>query len=370
VSRIEVTEVAIIGAGAIGASAAYHLSARGARPLVIEADRPGRGATLNSFSWVNAVGKRPRHYFDFNQLGMVEYRRLATELDGHRWFHPGGNLEWEPPDADRLVSKVEELQAWGYAIEWVDRQGFAELAPAVAVTAERAAFFPDDAFVDSVPLVGQLLSAAGGTTVWQGSAVQRIEHQAEGAVGLELTDGRRVAADRVVLCPGPAAASAAGLAGFELPMRGSWGLIAVTEPAPLALDRVLHAPGVAIRPDGGGRLMLQAASLDALLVENGGDLDVTASGRELAKRAVEVLPGLAGTRIEVHRLGSRAITSDGLPAIGPLPEAGSTYLAVTHSGITLAPLIGRLVADELLGEPVGELSPYRPARFTKSTNLA
>ncbi|RMD92142.1 MAG: FAD-binding oxidoreductase, partial [Alphaproteobacteria bacterium] len=47
--------------------------------------------------------------------------------------------------------------------------------------------------------------------------------------------------------------------------------------------------------------------------------------------------------------------------IGPLGEGA--YLAVMHSGATLAPLVGELVAAEIGGRECAELAAFRPARF-------
>jgi glycine/D-amino acid oxidase-like deaminating enzyme len=65
-------------------------------------------------------------------------------------------------------------------------------------------------------------------------------------------------------------------------------------------------------------------------------------------------------------VGVRALTADLLPAVGPLSDG--VYTAVTHSGITLAPALGELVAAEVLGraeEPL--LAPFRPDRLTRRT---
>jgi glycine/D-amino acid oxidase-like deaminating enzyme len=59
-------------------------------------------------------------------------------------------------------------------------------------------------------------------------------------------------------------------------------------------------------------------------------------------------------------------------ALGPLVLAcwdlrlDGLYLAVTHRGVTLAPVLGRLVADELaIGEPAWLLARFRPGRFAQ-----
>ena len=56
--------------------------------------------------------------------------------------------------------------------------------------------------------------------------------------------------------------------------------------------------------------------------------------------------------------------ADGLPAVGLVPGHDNLYVAAMHSGITLAPLIGRLAALEIVDGIVTEqLSAFRPARF-------
>jgi glycine/D-amino acid oxidase-like deaminating enzyme len=51
--------------------------------------------------------------------------------------------------------------------------------------------------------------------------------------------------------------------------------------------------------------------------------------------------------------------------VGWLPGTGGLYVAVTHSGVTLAAHLSRLIAADLTtGTPPAPLAPYTPARFT------
>ena len=69
--------------------------------------------------------------------------------------------------------------------------------------------------------------------------------------------------------------------------------------------------------------------------------------------------------LEHFTLGVRPIPADGLPIIGPVSDLPGLYLAVMHSGITLAPLVGRLSAEEIVGgHALDVLEPYRLDRFT------
>ena len=72
-------DVAVIGAGIVGASAAFRLSEAGRSVVVLEAGTPAGKTTGNSFAWLNAVSKEPEAYHRLNALGMEEHRRIAAD---------------------------------------------------------------------------------------------------------------------------------------------------------------------------------------------------------------------------------------------------------------------------------------------------
>lgn len=74
--------------------------------------------------------------------------------------------------------------------------------------------------------------------------------------------------------------------------------------------------------------------------------------------------GAGPLRLLGHSAGRRPMPRGG-PVVGYLTPDRSAYVAVMHSALTLAPIVGRLVADELVsGEPVAELRRCRPQRFS------
>jgi glycine/D-amino acid oxidase-like deaminating enzyme len=84
----------------------------------------------------------------------------------------------------------------------------------------------------------------------------------------------------------------------------------------------------------------------------------------LMEQAIRVLPGIGSAAPEAVRITQRPIPRDGLSAVGPLPHVAGYYLVVTHSGVTLGPLLGAAVADEVVrGRDRPELAPFRPGRF-------
>ena len=81
-------------------------------------------------------------------------------------------------------------------------------------------------------------------------------------------------------------------------------------------------------------------------------------------QVAQYLPALVAARVEAARLGVRPMPPDGYPIVGPHPELPGFYGVVTHSGVTLGPVLGPLVAREVLTEqPEPVLSAYRPGRF-------
>ena len=77
------------------------------------------------------------------------------------------------------------------------------------------------------------------------------------------------------------------------------------------------------------------------------------------------MPALAGAELGVASLAVRPFPADGLPCVGWVDgPASGLYVCLTHSGITLAPLLAELAAGEVLGgPPSADLEPYRPARL-------
>ena len=85
---------------------------------------------------------------------------------------------------------------------------------------------------------------------------------------------------------------------------------------------------------------------------------------ELLTRARRTVRGLDHAEVAEYQVCVRPMPADGQSIVGRLPGAEHLYVAVTHSGVTLAAHLSRLIAAELTtGEPRAELAPYRPGRF-------
>ena len=346
-----VAHVVVIGAGVYGASVTASLTRRGVRVTVVDAGAPGGGTSGATFSWTNSCGKQPRSYHDLNVAGMAAHRRLAADVPHGDWYHETGNLEWAATEADReaLRRKVDGVLDYGYEARWLSRAEALALEPDLDPTAlpdDGIAYFPREGWVEPTRLIAHLLATSGAEVVRDDAVVGVGD-------GVRLASGRWLGADAVVDCAGPQSGRIAELAGLTLPLHTTRGVLVRTSPVAVAVARVVHAPHVHLRPDGGGRLLLHSPGSG-----DGVDpADVVEAGRAL-------YPGLRAATAESVRVGERPIPADGLPVLGRVVGRPGFHFAVSHSGVTLCLHAGDLVAAEVVGEDVGDaLAPFRFERF-------
>ena len=177
---------------------------------------------------------------------------------------------------------------------------------------------------------------------------------------MSTESGDRFEADWVVDCAGVAMGEIARLAGLDIPLDRVPGRLIYTAPVATTLRRPIHAPGCHFRPDGGGRVVLAEGAHDQTWVEGGEPWPPERSLAAVARH----LPALAGARVEATRVGVRPMPRDERPMVGAIPGLDGFYVVVSHSGVTLGPLWGRIAASELLDRALDpRLAPYRPARF-------
>lgn len=362
--------VAVIGVGILGASVGWHLSRLGAKVVFIDAGQPGEGVTNWSFSWVNASNKTARKsYFDLNVAGMAAYRELAATIGPDSWWYPSGHLRWADDSAAeaKLLETAGLLASWDYRVEVrTGAEVRRHLEPALTMPDEvPVVFYPDEAWVHGRHLVNRLVrqAVAAGAEHRSGTAVGAIDTGADGSIRtVALSDGSRLDVDVVVNAAGPSAAEVAGLIARPLPMRREPGAVTRISCDQVPIHRAMHTPHVEIRPDGDTSVVLHSREIDAL-IDTGEDPAELA--RLLHKSARHVVPELGNSRITQTRVVNRPIPADGFPSVGAVPSVPGYYEAVSHSGITLGPIIGRLLASEIRSGKRDEmLADFHPERFS------
>ncbi|MCK2212307.1 FAD-binding oxidoreductase [Actinomadura sp. ATCC 31491] len=363
--------VVVIGAGVVGAAVAAGLTRRGAQVTVLEARTPGAGTSATSMAWVNANNKLPEAYFHLNHAAVRAHHDLPGE-----WFFPTGHLECAVSHQHKelLESRVTRLESAGYPVERVTARRARELEPdLVSPPGAVYAFFPEEGHVHPMRLIARLLGEArdAGAEVVCGAEVTAIE-AAEPGVRVGVAGGGTYAADAVVTCAGRWTQGVAALAGAYVPMLDparagqlTNGFLVTTTPVPARLSRMITTDRLNLRPDGAGRLVVQALGLDGR-AEPGVPVpdDVR---QDILARLSAVLPAAEGAEAERAVVGHRSLPGDGLTVAGFADPARRVYTVATHSGVTLAPLLGREVAGELYGEESALLAAFRPGRFTDGT---
>ena len=372
--------VAVIGAGIVGACIAARLAEKNTPVLLLDTGEPGHGTSNASYAWVNANQKLPRAYFDLSVAAMAEYQRLAWQHAPATWYHRDGNLVWfaDPGQAADLAERVARLQAWGYAAELIPvSQAIADLEPALAGGDTRPgaqiAWFPEEAWVDALAMTERLVAAArhAGGRVLTGPDREVVSISRDGGrvTTITLRGGQTLPVRAVVNAAGAAGTAVAAMVGRKLPMQDSPGMIvrATLPDGVETLTRLNDREVIAMRPDGPGRVLiaLDAESVSEIAGLPPGPLSISHPlvGRMLAL-AADAAPVLAAAQPVEAVIAPRPIPADGYPSVGGVPEIPGYFEAITHSGVTLAPLIGRVLAAGILGQPPDPLfAPYRPDRF-------
>jgi glycine/D-amino acid oxidase-like deaminating enzyme len=372
-----VEHVVVIGAGVYGAAVTDSLTRRGARVTVVDAGAPAGGTSGATFSWTNSRGKQPRAYHDLSVASMRAHQELAAEVPHSDWYHQSGNLEWADDDAKReeLRNTVTGVLGYGYEARWLSRAETLRLEPDIdpaQLPADEIAYFPREGWIEPTRLIGHLLARAAsrGAELVVNDPVTSLESTAGAVRAVRLASGRRLPADAVVNCAGPQAGRIAALAGLTLPMRNTHGVLIYTSPVAVAVSRVIHAPHVDLRPDGGGRLLLHTPKTNgAAHVSDTGEISVEQSAVEEVLQASRALyPGIHAATVESVRVGERPIPGDGLPVLGRTVELPNFHFAVSHSGATLSVHAGDLVAAEALGEDQSDtLAAFRFERLQPAT---
>lgn len=340
--------VVVVGAGIVGSSVAYHLARRGVPVTLLEqGPAPATGVTGDSFAWIgNAGGHWPGGAQDLREHVLSDYRRLVDELP-HVTVRRTGSLSWADTQAQDVRPGPGQFR--------IGRSDIAALEPNLRHPPDRAIHTPSDAGVDPTALTHALVAAAKthGATVLHDTAVTSLP-VTHGRVEGVLTSTGFHAAETVVLTAGT------NVPQLCEPLAADLGIAA----SPATLARVTAPPGlvktIVARTDFEVR---EVRDGDLLLVVP--HVEGTAAARERAAQDAlqhlkESFQGSEQCRLLGHRTARRPMPAHG-PVIGYATQDRSVYVAVMHTAITLAPTVGRLIADELVtGRPAPELQRCRP----------
>jgi glycine/D-amino acid oxidase-like deaminating enzyme len=372
--------VGVVGAGIVGASIAYRLAEAGADVVVFERTGPAAGATRNSFAWVNAFVDDP-HYRAMRLQSLLAYHDLDRRLGlGITW---GGYLNWagDGTQSAQVRANAAQLAGSPYPVIPLGAADLAALDPQLAPGPVSAAIYSAiDGHLDPVHVTQQFLAAARshGAQLRCPSEVRAVEFRHGRLIGVHTRQGS-VALDRLVVAAGVDTPRVLALCGFALRLRHAPGILAHSAGTP-ALTRLIHdAPGgLSFKQMANGSIVgTDAPEPPDLPVHAGiraGPMDFpdeatrAMHGNRILGKIAGFLPAAKDARLEWLSLGFRPMPTDELPVVGALPATPDVHVTVTHSGVTLAPILGHWVSAEVMDTArIEALAPYRPERFAAAS---
>eukprot|EP00638_Chattonella_subsalsa_P009779 CAMPEP_0117742334 /NCGR_PEP_ID=MMETSP0947-20121206/5486_1 /TAXON_ID=44440 /ORGANISM="Chattonella subsalsa, Strain CCMP2191" /LENGTH=322 /DNA_ID=CAMNT_0005558841 /DNA_START=249 /DNA_END=1217 /DNA_ORIENTATION=+ len=224
-------------------------------------------------------------------------------------------------------------------------------------------FFAQEGLVDQIKYTENLWGKAeklGASFEFGNSVAEVITEDESQVTGVVLTSGKRVPCDTLVLASGTETEALASQVGVKVPLLRRPGLLAHTHPLPPLIHRIIIGDDVYFlqRPD--GTIVIGDDTAGATDVGKFSQEERIKYGKILLKKAADILPALRSAKLKSAEVGFRPYPADGLPICGPVSKIKGLYIAVTHSGVTLAPVLSQYISQEILQDTVVQLlTPYR-----------
>ncbi|MEV0288030.1 MULTISPECIES: FAD-dependent oxidoreductase [unclassified Kribbella] len=402
--------VVVVGAGVVGLSCAWFLQEHGAEVIVLERSGVGAGASWGNAGYVTPAMVAPlpepallregvRSLLTRGSPVTLSGRPAATTLafltgfarhsTAPRWRRGMAALSRLAVDS---LGAFDELAKGGVPAEVHERTiriGFTagqdtavlehELTAARAAgqdVTHRISAGHEPPFSDRITQVlhlegqrfvapGQLLDALAGSVRERGGeivegALVRSVGFGPGALQVDTWTRPPYRADAVVLATGAWLPELGRRLGVRVPVQAGRGYscsIRLAEP----LAGPVYLPGVRVALTPYGERVRVAGTMEIA------DRDAPFDRHRLDTILRSIHPLIDGADWDDVRepwVGSRPLTSDGLPVIGVTNVAG-VYVAGGHGmwGVTLGPVTGKLLAAQIMsGTAAPELAPFDPLR--------
>jgi sarcosine oxidase, subunit beta len=366
------TDAVVIGAGAIGASCAYHLARAGLRVLVAEAfGGPAEGSTGRSFASVRAQWADPLN-IEMSWRSIRAFRSFPDDHGIDVGYRPTGYLLLVPDATwEAQLAAVGLQREHGVPVDVLDVAAAGRITPLAPDGIAGATWGPADGVVDphlTTRAYLTLARAAGAQVLFRHpvSAIARGDGDGPWSVS---AGGRTIRARYVVNAAGGWAGEVAALAGLTVPVAHSRRNIYASAPGALAATLPMTidlGSGVYVRSEG-PRLLFGAARPDQ---PDGFDVSVDWPWMEsVLALAVGRFPWLADLPLDRGACwaGTYENSPDHSGILGAHPAVSAWINACGFSGHGLmqAPEIGRLVAEQINTGAITSLdtSPLRLDRF-------
>ncbi|HSJ56785.1 MAG TPA: FAD-binding oxidoreductase [Anaerolineae bacterium] len=367
----DTAEVAIIGGGINGASAAYHLAKKGCTDVVIlEKDLLAQASTGLSAGGIRQQFSHPAN-IRLSQEAVRVFERFEEEFGVDMEFRQVGYLFLAQSEDtwSEFLTNVETQRRYNVPVEVLSPDEIKYRWPYLNVEDLRGGTFcPEDGYADPYMAAMGFANAARrlGVRIEEQTRVTGVRIEDGQVRGVETTRGP-ISAPVVIDVAGPWGAEVAAMAGYHLPVEPIRRQVFVTaafddipKPVPMILD---IEPAFYFRGEGPGILMGMSDPGEPPSFNTHTDYPFM---EQVIDAAIHRAPILEESQINRGWGGLYAVTPDDNPIIGALPEARGFFCAIGFSGhgFQQAPTVGRILSELLLdGETDFDLSPFAYDRF-------
>ncbi|KAL6361039.1 hypothetical protein LRP88_04501 [Fusarium phalaenopsidis] len=352
--------VIVVGGGIVGASIAWHLARE--TTVTIVAEDVGGPATAASFAWLNASSANEKFYYEFRRRSLERWKQIRLQLPDLpiSW---SGSLNWHKSPED-LVKKEKNLSAWGYDVVHMQKSQIAEREPFIdtCILPEWGLCYPEEGAIEAHIAARQLIAdaEAKGTKLIRTTAKGFCKNNGR-VSGVVLASGEEVQGDHVVVAAGLGSVSLLASEELALPVTRVPALLVNSKPTEEKLvNEVINSKYLYVRqtPDGVIRAGCEYPGDDP-----GDDPEQTA--RDVFAKIRQTLVGGSNLEFDHYTIGHKPVPEDALPIIGPT-GLDALSIAVMHSGVTNAAIVGELLSKQILtGETDPALVNFRLDRFTR-----
>ncbi len=349
-------DVVIIGAGIVGASAAFYLAQRGVKVIVIEKRFIAAGATGKSTAIIrqhysNEITAKMAHW------GVRVFQNFKSEVGGEcGYVKTGFVILVDARDRTGLEENVAMQKRVGIDVLVVNAQELRELDPEMQVASDVVgAYEPDGGYADPATAAMNLADAAQkrGAEILQSTTVTGIEMNG-GRVSAVQTSAGKIATRAVVNCANAWAGQIARMVGVELPIEASRHQVATFQRPPdnksphLTAGDFVH--NIYYRPAGGLTFVGSIDPNDANQLADPDQYNESADFEFIARMSARICQRYPFMRQALSKGGWTGIydvTPDWHPIIDEAPRNSGVFHAAGFSGhgFKLGPAVGVMIAD-------------------------
>jgi glycine/D-amino acid oxidase-like deaminating enzyme len=359
-SIAKTADVVVIGGGARGCSIALFLARAGVRVVLVERRYLSFMVSSANGAQVNVSAKKPHHYTEMSLKSARMYPDFIDSLDADIFLQQEGILfaTTDPEELEKHRQRVQELrQIADLHVQLLDAAETRDIIPFLSPEVIGSYISREDGIVDVLKLIPAMARAArrAGAEILCNTEVTGIE-VAGNRVQKVVTNHGEIATANVVNAAGVHVPHIGRMVGLSIPVDPEHGHLVITPPYP----RMLPIPTEYVTQLPNGSFFLGTTNKNV-------GFDTTVRPLWLppfVQDAIRMLPFLK--KVDTLRIFAhlRPMPADRHPIYDQVPGIEGFYIAVGHSGITLAPLTGKIFTDWIVdGQPGIDLSPYSLKRF-------